>query len=349
METVRQFSAFHLTPRPTGATVNPENAVSPWELSSNQIEIDFQSQIGKGAFSIVYKGKLIGPAPIVAIVNSFDVQMYNNCNVAVKTVPQHNRTSSTEALLEEIEFLKTFGYHPHVVSLLGCITQEQPICLVMELAQQDLHRFLHSLKDKVTDVGDFPEKEMMSTAWQIADGMCYLVSKNLIHRDLAARNVLLTRDMRAMVADFGLCRNCTDHDDASYISAAEGRLPVKWMAPESLTRQIFSQKSDVWSFGVLLYEMYTLGEMPYTDIHLEMLISYLKSGNRMRQPMFASDQIYQVMTNCWREEPADRPTFQELMSIFNEMLENDMKNHGYIQPVCGSPSSLWSTSLDNEH
>lgn len=140
--------------------------------------------------------------------------------------------------------------------------------------------------------------------------MEYLSSKRCVHRDLAARNVLVCENNILKIADFGLARRIQGD---YYRKTTNGRLPIKWMAIESLENQMYTTQSDVWSFGILLWEIMTLGRTPYPGINVHELWKRLESGYRMEQPMNADEQIYDIMRRCWQKQPNERPSFAQLV------------------------------------
>ncbi|KAK6015678.1 protein tyrosine kinase [Ostertagia ostertagi] len=168
--------------------------------------------------------------------------------------------------------MKTLGFHDNIVSMLGCITAANKSCLVIEYcASRDLLRYLKQRKTELE--------------------ICYLGQKNIIHRDLAARNILIggiDGMKNAKIGDFGLSLTL---DGGSQLPAS-GRLPIKWLAIECLQRELFSVKSDVWSYGIVLFEMYSMGERPFEDIEPLNLIPHLEAGNRPKRPLLASDKVY---------------------------------------------------------
>ncbi|KAL9986761.1 hypothetical protein ACROYT_G000954 [Oculina patagonica] len=179
--------------------------------------------------------------------------------------------------------------------------------------------------EKIDDDDDgadsFTSQQLFSFAWQIARGMNHLAEKDFIHRDLAARNILVGNDNRVKVSDFGLMRQI--YEDV-YSAKKTKKLPVKWMAPESIFDSIFTIKSDVWSFGILLWEMATMGGVPYPTLTNSELCRLLKTGYRMERPDMCCDEAYELMSECWREDPSTRPSFSELIERLEVIMTEDV-------------------------
>ncbi|XP_043091244.1 KIT proto-oncogene, receptor tyrosine kinase b isoform X2 [Puntigrus tetrazona] len=171
-------------------------------------------------------------------------------------------------------------------------------------------------------------EDLLSFSYQVAKGMDFLTSKNCIHRDLAARNVLLTQGRVAKICDFGLARDITR--DSSYVLRGNARLPVKWMSPESLFACVYTFESDVWSYGILLWEIFSLGNTPYPGIPVgSTFYKMIQDGYRMSEPEFAPIEVYEVMRWCWSADPLKRPTFKKLVER-TELLLSETTRHDYL-------------------
>ncbi|XP_075167235.1 tyrosine protein kinase receptor torso [Haematobia irritans] len=159
--------------------------------------------------------------------------------------------------------------------------------------------------------------DLLDIARQVAIGMDFLAKNKVVHRDLAARNVLVAPDRTVKIADFGLSRDI--YQENIYKKTGNGKLPIKWLALESLTHQVYTTQSDVWSYGILLYEIITLGATPYPSIPTNRLLHLLKTGYRMEKPKNCGPEFYDLMSSCWYSTPSERPTFNEIIKKLNEM------------------------------
>uniref|UniRef100_A0A3B5LMW3 Vascular endothelial growth factor receptor 3 n=1 Tax=Xiphophorus couchianus TaxID=32473 RepID=A0A3B5LMW3_9TELE len=165
-------------------------------------------------------------------------------------------------------------------------------------------------------------EDLICYSFQVARGMEFLASRKCIHRDLAARNILLSENNVVKICDFGLARDI--YKDPDYVRKGNARLPLKWMAPESIFDKVYTSQSDVWSFGVLLWEIFSLGASPYPGVQIdEDFCKRLKDGVRMRAPETASPEIYGIMLACWQGEPKERPTFPALVQILGDLLQDN--------------------------
>nr|QWT43347.1 fibroblast growth factor receptor 2 [Alitta virens] len=306
-----------------------------WEFPKERLELG--DILGEGAFGKVVKAMATGG------ICSYQT----NVTVAVKMLKEDATEYEVRNLLEEMQVMKTIGAHKNIVNLLGTCTQDGPryLYLVVEYAAHgNLRDFLRThrgqeygyelphqhMKTLPTppshlDMKPLTQKDLLSFCYQIARGMEYLTSKKIVHRDLAARNILVYDDLVLKIADFGLTRKVADQD--YYRKMTNGRVPVKWMAPEALHDHKYSAKSDVWSYGVLLWEVYTLGGSPLATVPMEKLLDLLRAGYRMEKPPYASYEIHTVMLGCWRLNPKDRLPFAELVVQFDKFL-SDCKDTG---------------------
>ncbi|GMT16978.1 hypothetical protein PFISCL1PPCAC_8275, partial [Pristionchus fissidentatus] len=311
-----------------------------WEIGPGNLLILDNKVLGHGAFATVCKGVISGRIPLLDVYPTLSL---NNCKhgdeieVAVKRLPNHADDYARSDFEKEIEFMKTLGYHRHIISMFGCVTTSIDPILVVEFCYHgDLLRFLRSRTKHVlvNEDDDCPidadicvrVKDLVSIAWQVADGMSYLSSLNFIHRDLAARNVLLTKSLVAKISDFGLGR----HVDSTLYMAKGGRLPLKWMPPEALKFNEFSQKSDVWSFGVVLYELFSLGKQPFPLVQPFEMVEYLEEGGRPPQPALCPAPVFDIQQWCLSLQTCQRPTFEEVKSAFTDLLNTNDEKYGYL-------------------
>ncbi|XP_015196874.2 vascular endothelial growth factor receptor 1 isoform X2 [Lepisosteus oculatus] len=170
-------------------------------------------------------------------------------------------------------------------------------------------------------------EDLISYSFQVARGMEFLASRKCIHRDLAARNILLSENNVVKICDFGLARDI--YKDPDYVRKGDARLPLKWMSPESIFDKVYTTQSDVWSYGVLLWEIFSLGASPYPGVQIdEEFCTKLKEGTRMRAPGYATPEIYNTMLACWETDPKERPTFSELVETLGDLLQANVQQDG---------------------
>ncbi|XP_051507832.1 fibroblast growth factor receptor 3-like isoform X7 [Myxocyprinus asiaticus] len=288
-----------------------------WEFSRTKLTLG--KPLGEGCFGQVVMAEAIG----------IDKEKPNKpLTVAVKMLKDDGTDKDLSDLVSEMEMMKMMGKHKNIINLLGACTQDGPLYVLVEYASKgNLREYLRARRppgmDYSFDTCKIPNetltfKDLVSCAYQVARGMEYLASKKCIHRDLAARNVLVTEDNIMKIADFGLARDV--HNIDYYKKTTNGRLPVKWMAPEALFDRVYTHQSDVWSYGVLLWEIFTLGGSPYPGIPVEELFKLLKEGHRMDKPANCTHELYMIMRECWHAVPSQRPTFRQLVEDHDRVL-----------------------------
>lgn len=310
--------------KPTVFALSPEP--DEWEI--NRTDIVMRHKLGGGQYGDVYEA----------------VWKRYNVTVAVKTLKED--TMALKDFLEEAAIMKEMK-HPNLVQLLGVCTREPPFYIITEfMSKGNLLDYLRTgSKEHITAV------VLMYMATQIASGMSYLESRSFIHRDLAARNCLVGEDHLVKVADFGLARLMRDD---TYTAHAGAKFPIKWTAPEGLAYNKFSTKSDVWAFGILLWEIATYGMSPYPGVDLTDVYHMLEKGYRMECPPGCPPKIYELMRQCWQWNACDRPSFQEIHhalenmfqeSSITEEVEKQLQGGGtpqlsYKKPHAGSTGNI---------
>lgn len=287
-------------------SVNPEYVSlavyepDEWEIVRDKVELI--RELSKGSFGIVYEG-VLWPAKI---------------RCAVKTVDEKATVRERIEFLNEASVMKSFACSHHVVRLLGVVSRGQPPLVVMELmALGDLKSFLRECRNTAPFPIDL--NRILLMAAQIADGMAYLEASKFVHRDLAARNCMLTEDATVKIGDFGMTRDIYETD--YYRKGNKGLLPVRWMAPESLADGVFTNQSDVWSYGVVLWEIATLAEQPYQGLANEQVLQFVLRGELLDKPENCPDVLYSLMLACWQKRPANRPNFLRLVRILDAITE----------------------------
>ncbi|KAM6303748.1 LOW QUALITY PROTEIN: tyrosine-protein kinase Fes/Fps [Podargus strigoides] len=264
-----------------------------WVL--NHEDVLLGERIGRGNFGEVFSGRLRA----------------DNTPVAVKSCRETLPPELKAKFLQEARILKQYN-HPNIVRLIGVCTQKQPIYIVMELVQGgDFLSFLRS------EGPHLRVKELIKMTENAAAGMEYLESKHCIHRDLAARNCLVTEKNILKISDFGMSR---EEEDGVYASTGGMKqIPVKWTAPEALNYGRYSSESDVWSFGILLWEAFSLGAVPYANLSNQQTREAVEQGVRLDPPEQCPEELYRLMQRCWEYDPRKRPGFsaihQDLIAI----------------------------------
>ncbi|XP_075892747.1 tyrosine-protein kinase receptor UFO isoform X2 [Nelusetta ayraudi] len=275
-------------------------------------------------------GKTLGEGEFGSVMEGLLTQEESVLKVAVKTMKIAICTrSEMEDFLREAACMKEFD-HTNVMRLLGVCLQTvesegypSPVVILPYMKHGDLHSYL--LYSRLGDCPVYlPSQMLVKFMTDIARGMEYLSSKNFIHRDLAARNCMLNENMNVCVADFGLSKKIYNGD--YYRQGRISKMPVKWIAIESLADRVYTTKSDVWSFGVTMWEIATRGQTPYPGVENSEIYDYLRQGNRLKQPPDCLDCIYALMFSCWLLSPKDRPSFESLCCELEKALE-DLPDH----------------------
>ncbi|EDQ87130.1 uncharacterized protein MONBRDRAFT_38147 [Monosiga brevicollis MX1] len=233
--------------------------------------------------------------------------------------------------LSEMTVMKEIGAHPNIIGIFGHCLRDEPHILLVELAELgNLRDYLRKCRTSQSKPQLLGSRQLADFCLQIASGMSFLERKNVIHRDLAARNVLLSQSLACKICDFGLARSIENED---YETTAT-KLPVKWMAPESLGYRIYTSKSDVWSFGVTMWEIFSLGGTPYVKHRNVDILSLLADGYRLPKPRQAPGQADAIARMCWMHEADNRPTFLELVDLLTAFIRK--KNFSLAEPEVDS-------------
>ncbi|CAL8355601.1 unnamed protein product [Lota lota] len=305
------------------ASVNPEYfsaaemyVPDEWEVAREKITMN--KELGQGSFGMVYEGMAKGV-----------VKDDPETRVAIKTVNESASMRERIEFLNEASVMKEFNCH-HVVRLLGVVSQGQPTLVIMELMTRgDLKSHLRSLRKENSTSQVLPSlKKMIQMAGEIADGMAYLNANKFVHRDLAARNCMVTEDYTVKIGDFGMTRDIYETD--YYRKGGKGLLPVRWMSPESLKDGVFTTMSDVWSFGVVLWEIATLAEQPYQGLSNEQVLRFVMDGGLLDKPDNCPDMLFELMRMCWQYNPKMRPAFLEIISSITEDLEGPFREMSFF-------------------
>ncbi|XP_030566577.1 ephrin type-B receptor 1-B isoform X1 [Drosophila novamexicana] len=279
---------------------DPNQAIREFarEIDANYITIE--AIIGGGEFGDVCRGRLKIPPNFV-----------QDIDVAIKTLKPGSSEKARCDFLTEASIMGQFD-HPNVIYLQGVVTRSNPVMIITEYMENgSLDTFL-----RVND-GKFQTLQLIVMLRGIASGMSYLSDMNYVHRDLAARNVLVNAQLICKIADFGLSREIENASDA--YTTRGGKIPVRWTAPEAIAFRKFTSASDVWSYGVVLWEVMSYGERPYWNWSNQDVIKSIEKGYRLPAPMDCPEALYQLMLDCWQKQRTHRPSFASIVSTLDNL------------------------------
>ncbi|XP_047516100.1 probable serine/threonine-protein kinase dyrk2 [Pieris napi] len=295
----------------------PTKPDQKWEFPRNKLRL--QTLLGQGNFGQVWKAE------------ADDLNGHDGLTrlVAVKTIKESASQKEKQELLHEIYIMQKIGTHPNVVTLLACCSEQEPYLLIMEYVMcGKLLTYLRerrSRPDRFSGSGALTSRDLTVFAYCVARGMDYIASKGIVHRDLAARNVLVDHNKLCKIADFGMSR-CA----GASLRSPRGALPVRWMAPEALLYDAHSHHSDVWAFGITLWEIVTLGSTPYAAMTGREVLTAVTEGYRLERPPHCKPQLYRAMHSCWHADPNQRPSFAQLKAQLAELLDNEPSEGNYV-------------------
>jgi serine/threonine protein kinase len=286
--------------------------------------------LGAGQFGFVSKGLWTPPD--------------GRHEVAIKILKPEASENDRLKLLQEAAIMGQFT-NDYVVKLHGVVTIGDPVMMVLELMPRgDLRSYLRSIQQKINKMPSLAglPKLLLKFCKDIASGMKYLSSKSFVHRDLAARNILLSSDLTCKIGDFGMTRDLMQ-DENDYYKSSGGIIPLKWTAPEALNFKKYTSSSDVWSYGMVLFEIWSLGHKPFNDLSNPIVIALVNSKHCQPPPPGCSRAIYQLMIECWNPEYTLRPSFERIidyLSQSHEVLFNWNRGdflHGKKAHLLGAP------------
>ncbi|XP_071954263.1 tyrosine-protein kinase receptor Tie-1-like [Antedon mediterranea] len=313
----------------TTSTVSPKASLS-LSTSSTKSQVSLPPTFYRIPWKDMVMENVIAEGNFGQVMKAVIKKDGTTIKAAVKMLKESATDNDRQNFFGELDIMCKVGYHPNIVNLIGACEYEGVLYVATEYAEYgNLLNYLRNsccLETALVSTTETNNSSMLSTedllqfAADVTLGMQHLSEKGCVHRDLAARNVLICEGpgfkMVAKVADFGLSRS-----DELYVKMTEGLLPLRWMAIESIDYSLYTTKSDVWSFGVLLWEIVTLGRTPYPGVTCAELYEKLPAGYRMEKPLNCDDKIYDIMKNCWRQRPHARPTFGQLNIALNRLLK----------------------------
>ncbi|XP_064415422.1 ephrin type-A receptor 1 [Latimeria chalumnae] len=292
---LKPYVDLHAYEDPSQAFLQFTREIEPSHLST-------ENTIGEGEFGEVYRGVLKYPGK-------------ERIPVAIKTLKSTYSESQWWNFLREATIMGQF-HHPNIIHLEGVVTRKKPMMILTEFMENGaLDSFLRE------NDGKFSPFQLTGMLSGIASGMKYLSDRNYVHRDLAARNILVNRDLECKVSDFGLSRILQDDEEGTYETRG-GKIPIRWTAPEAIAYRTFTSASDVWSYGILMWEVLSYGDKPYGEMSNQEVMKWIEDGNRLPPPIDCPSVLFDLMKSCWAYERAKRPKFSDLLSELDHIMSS---------------------------
>uniref|UniRef100_A0A672RRI1 receptor protein-tyrosine kinase n=1 Tax=Sinocyclocheilus grahami TaxID=75366 RepID=A0A672RRI1_SINGR len=291
---------------------DPNQAVHEFAKEIDVSCITIERVIGAGEFGEVCSGLLRLPGK-------------REIPVAIKTLKAGYTEKQRRDFLGEASIMGQFD-HPNIIHLKGVVTKSKPVMIITEYMENgSLDTFL-----KKND-GQFTVIQLVGMLRGIASGMRYLSEMGYVHRDLAARNILVNSNLVCKVSDFGLSRVLEDDPEAAYTTRG-GKIPIRWTAPEAIAYRKFTSASDVWSYGVVMWEVTSYGERPYWEMSNQDVIKAVEENYRLPGPMDCPTALYHLMMDCWQKDRNSRPKFEEIVSLLDKLIRNPSSLKGLVNP-----------------
>ncbi|KFP73343.1 Proto-oncogene tyrosine-protein kinase ROS [Acanthisitta chloris] len=305
-------------------------------------KLNLHKLLGSGAFGEVYEGTAVD------ILGDGS----GESKVAVKTLKKGATDQQKSEFLKEAHLMSKFD-HPHILKLLGVCLLNEPQYLILELMEGgDLLSYLRGARKQKLQSPLLAVTDLLDICLDVCKGCVYLEKMHFIHRDLAARNCLVSEkeygssSRIVKIGDFGLARDVYKND--YYRKRGEGLLPVRWMAPESLIDGVFTNRSDVWAFGVLVWETLTLGQQPYPGFSNTEVLHHVQSGGRLESPNNCPDDLCDLLTRCWAQEPHNRPAFSYIHDKLQEIIHSPLSFIHYLEDTEAASGVINQAFEDND-
>ncbi|XP_044130016.1 ephrin type-B receptor 4 isoform X1 [Bufo gargarizans] len=300
---------------------DPNEAVREFAKEIDVSYVKIEEVIGAGEFGEVCRGRLKVPGK-------------KENYVAIKTLKGGYTERQRREFLSEASIMGQF-HHPNIIHLEGVITNNCPVMIITEYMENGaLDSFLRQ------NDGQFTPIQLVGMLRGIASGMRYLAEMNYVHRDLAARNILVNSNLVCKVSDFGLSRFLQEGStDPTYTSCLGGKIPIRWTAPEAIAFRKFTSASDVWGYGIVMWEVMSFGERPYWDMSNQDVINAIEQDYRLPAPPDCPSALHQLMLDCWQRDRAARPRFTEIVSALDKLIRNpaSLKITAREQPGSSQP------------